>query len=168
QDSIVAIPMRETPMIKRNRDIRNASRRSSFNLRGKRASSIGNGFAALPHPSIDPKSFFRHIAAEEPPPVRMKQLMAWCARKTIDSQRSNSQSALKIAKLIEEETLAMLIAGKFSVSWYSRPLDMEPIRVVPKKPHQQNVENTRKLRECEAQIAKLRKEDEEWTTVISS
>lgn len=123
---------------------------------------------ALPHPSVDPKSFFRHIAADNPPPVRMKQLMAWCARKSIDSQRSNSQNALKIAKLIEEEALAMLIAGNVNVSWYSRPADTEPIRVVPKKPHQQNVENQTKLKECEAQIAKLRKEDEEWTRIISS
>ncbi|KAF9116597.1 hypothetical protein BGX27_001006 [Mortierella sp. AM989] len=168
-ESIVAIPMRETPMIKRNKDMRNdASRRSSFTMRGKRASSIGNGFHALPHASVDPKSFFRHIAAEDPPPIRMKQLMTWCARKSIDSQRADSQSALKIAKQIEEEALAMLISGKFSVSWYSRPLDTEPIRTVPKKPHQQNVDNLRKLKECEAQIAKLQKEDEEWTRIISS
>ncbi|KAF9359255.1 hypothetical protein BGX26_012785 [Mortierella sp. AD094] len=169
QESIVAIPMRETPMIKRNKDMRNdASRRSSFTMRGKRASSIGNGFHATPHASVDPKCFFRHIAAEDPPPVRMKQLMAWCARKCIDSQQANSQSALKIAKQIEEEALSMLVTGKFSVSWYSRPLDTEPIRTVPKKPHQQNVDNLRKLKECEAQIAKLQKEDEEWTRIISS
>ncbi|KAG0002836.1 hypothetical protein BGZ80_009787 [Entomortierella chlamydospora] len=169
QESIVAIPMRETPMIKRNKDMRNdASRRSSFTMRGKRASSIGNGFHATPHASVDPRCFFRHIAAEDPPPVRMKQLMAWCARKCIDSQQASSQSTLKIAKQIEEEALSMLIAGKFSVSWYSRPLDTEPIRAVPKKPHQQNVDNLRKLKECEAQIAKLQKEDEEWTRIISS
>ncbi|KAF9942064.1 hypothetical protein BGZ65_010975 [Modicella reniformis] len=169
QESIVTIPMRETPTINRNKDLRNTnSRRSSLNMRGKRASSIGNGFAAVPHPSVDPKSFFRHIVADGPPPVRMKQLMAWCARKCIDSQRSNSQNALKIAKLIEEEALALLIAGKFSVSWYNRPQDREPIRVVPKKPHQQNVENMIKLKECEVQVAKLRKEDAEWTKLISS
>ncbi|KAF9185266.1 hypothetical protein BGZ51_002741 [Haplosporangium sp. Z 767] len=167
-ESIVAIPLRETPMIQKNKDMRGANRRSSLVMRGKRASSIGNGFHTQPHPSVDPRTFFRHISADEPPPIRMKQLMAWCARKTIDSQSSKSQSALKIAKQIEEEALAMLIAGRFSVSWYSRPLDKEPIRVVPKKPHQQNVDNLRKLKECEAQIAKLRKEDEEWTRVIST
>ena len=59
-------------------------------------------------------------------------------------------------------------SGQLSVSWYSRPLDKDPIRTAPKKPHQQNTENLRKLRECEAQIAKLRKEDEDWTKVISS
>ncbi|KAG0351006.1 hypothetical protein BGZ54_003478 [Gamsiella multidivaricata] len=155
-------------MINRNKDLRSASRRSSFNLRGKRASSIGNGFVAVPHPSVDPKYFFRHIAAEEPPPVRMRQLMAWCARKSIDSQKSSSQTALQVAKQIEEEALAMLTAGKFSVSWYTRPTDTEPIRAVPKKPHKRNMENLSKSRQYQAQIDKLRKEDEGWTRIISS
>ncbi|KAF9899694.1 hypothetical protein BX616_002889 [Lobosporangium transversale] len=168
-ESIVAIPMRETPMIKRNKDMRNdASRRSSFTLRGKRASSIGNGFSALPHPSIDPKNFFRHIAPDDPQPIRMKQLMTWCARKTIDLQKTHHQSALKVAKGVEEDVLEMLIAGQISVSWYNRPADAAPIQTVPKKPHQQNVDNLRKLQECEAQIAKLQQEDEEWTQLISS
>jgi hypothetical protein len=94
--------------------------------------------------------------------------MAWCGRITIDGQRSKSQTALKIAKEVEEEVLSLLISGQLSVSWYSRPLDKDPIRTAPKKPHRQNTENLRKLRECEAQIAKLRKEDEDWTKVISS
>ncbi|KAF9936827.1 hypothetical protein BGZ67_001947 [Mortierella alpina] len=165
-EAIIEIPMRETPMIQKNKDLRSGSRRSSFTMRGKRASSIGNG--SMPHPSVEPKSFFRHISAEDPPPIRMRQLMAWCARKCIDTQKGRSQTALKVARQIEEDALAMLVANEFNISWYSRPLDTEPIRTAPKKPHQQNVENQRKLKECEAQIAKLRKEDEEWTNVISS
>ncbi|KAG0274276.1 hypothetical protein BGZ95_009939 [Linnemannia exigua] len=164
----VVIPMRETPTINKNKDLRSANRRSSLTMRGKRASSIGNGFTALPHPSVDPRTFFRHISADDPAPIRMKQLMAWCSRIAIDSQRGKSQTALQIAKEVEEEVLSMLIAGQLSVSWYSRPLDKDPIRTAPKKPHKQNTENMRKLRDCEAQIAKLRKEDEEWTKVISS
>ncbi|KAF9135483.1 hypothetical protein BGW39_002629 [Mortierella sp. 14UC] len=164
----VVIPMRETPTINKNKDLRSANRRSSLTMRGKRASSIGNGFTALPHPSVDPRTFFRHISADDPAPIRMKQLMAWCSRIAIDGQRGKSQTALKIAKEVEEEVLSMLISGQLSVSWYSRPLDKDPIRTAPKKPHKQNTENMRKLRDCEAQIAKLRKEDEEWTKVISS
>ncbi|KAF9908144.1 hypothetical protein EC991_010164 [Linnemannia zychae] len=164
----VVIPMRETPTINKNKDLRSANRRSSLTMRGKRASSIGNGFTALPHPSVDPRTFFRHISADDPAPIRMKQLMAWCSRLAIDNQRGKSQTALKIAKEVEEEVLSMLISGQLSVSWYSRPLDKDPIRTAPKKPHKQNTENMRKLRDCEAQIAKLRKEDEEWTKVISS
>ncbi|KAG0032643.1 hypothetical protein BGZ81_010367 [Podila clonocystis] len=177
-DLITAIPMRETPMINKNKDLRSGSRRSSFAMRGKRASSIGNGFSALPHPSVDSKSFYRHISAEEPPPVRMKQLMAWCSRKTIDNNgetkteagRNRSATALKIAKLVEEEALAMLVSGKFSVSWYSRPPDMKASKAVtkPKKPHAQNVSNLKRLQEYETQIAKLQQEDDQWTKVITS
>ncbi|KAG0348695.1 hypothetical protein BG005_011355 [Podila minutissima] len=177
-DLITAIPMRETPMINKNKDLRSGSRRSSFAMRGKRASSIGNGFSALPHPSVDSKSFYRHISADEPPPVRMKQLMAWCARKTIDSNgetktdtgHTRSATALKIAKLVEEEALARLVGGKFSVSWYSRPADMKGSKTPskPKKPHAQNVSNLKRLQEYEAQIAKLKQEDDQWTEVITS
>jgi hypothetical protein len=97
----------------------------------------------------------------------MKQLMTWCARKCIDGQRSKSQTALKVAKKVEEETLSMLANGQFTVSWFSRQ-EREPIRKVPKKPHQQNVKNLQLLKEYDEQIATLRKEDEEWTKVISS
>ena len=208
-------------MIKKNKDLRSGSRRSSFAMRGKRASSIGNGFSgkddtpylffiifvraklrvlskeqrntssrtltgfdfifmgnlALPHPSVDSKSFYRHISADEPPPIRMKQLMAWCARKTIDRNgekrnemgQARSATALKIAKLVEEEALAMLVGGKFSVSWYSRPADMGSSKDdKPKKPHAQNVSNLKRLQEYEAQIAKLKQEDDQWTKVITS
>ncbi|KFH62618.1 hypothetical protein MVEG_12010 [Podila verticillata NRRL 6337] len=176
-DVITAIPMRETPMIKKNKDLRSGSRRSSFAMRGKRASTIGNGFSALPHPSVDPKSFYRHISADEPPPVRMKQLMAWCARKTIDNNgekrnetgQARSATALKIARLVEEEALAMLMSGKFSVSWYSRPADIGSSKKdKPKKPHAQNVSNLKRLQEYEAQMAKLKQEDDQWTKVITS
>jgi hypothetical protein len=43
-DTDVVIPMRETPTINKNKDLRSANRRSSLTMRGKRASSIGNGF----------------------------------------------------------------------------------------------------------------------------
>ncbi|GJJ68944.1 kinetochore protein Mis13/DSN1 [Entomortierella parvispora] len=166
-DAIVEIPMRETPMINKNKDLREGNRRSSFTMRGRRASSIGNGFNALPHPSVDSSTFFRHISAEQPSVIRMKQLMSWCARRCIDGQRNKSQTALKVAKQVEEETLSMLIRGDFSMSWLNRQ-EREPIRKVPKKPHLQNVKNLQKLKEYEEQIAKLQKEDEEWTNVISS
>ncbi|KAG0094237.1 hypothetical protein BGZ93_007460 [Podila epicladia] len=159
-DLITAIPMRETPMINKNKDLRSGSRRSSFAMRGKRASSIGNGFS------------------DEPPPVRMKQLMAWCARKMIDNNgetktatgHTRSATALKIAKLVEEEALARLVAGKFSVSWYSRPADLKGSKTSskPKKPHAQNVSNLKRLQEYETQIAKLKQEDDQWTEVITS
>lgn len=128
-DTIVAIPISETPMIRKNQEFRNGKRRSSFALRGKRASSIGNGFVgknskdplwyicifckifswilirvsrtpiilwtaslALPHASIIPQDFYRHISPELPGPVRMKQLLAWCGRRAIDAQPSSASN----------------------------------------------------------------------------
>ncbi|KAG0325239.1 hypothetical protein BG004_003269, partial [Podila humilis] len=177
-DMITAIPMRETPTINKNKVMRSGSRRSSFAMRGKRASSIGNGASALPHPSVESKNFYRHISADDPPPIRMKVLMSWCARRAIDSKgqtinketgEARSAAGLKIASLIQEEVLSDLLAGKFSLSWYSRPLDDENTLVKkPKKPHVQNVKNRKKLEEYEAQMVKLRKEDEAWSKVITS
>ncbi|KAF9160015.1 hypothetical protein DFQ26_005964 [Actinomortierella ambigua] len=183
-ESIVAIPMRETPMIKKNKDMRGDSRRSSFTLRGKRASSIGSGFEAQPHPSIDPRGFYRHISADLPDIARMKQLLAWCGRKSADAMTpatvkatSTSSSALKIAKAVQEEVLNMTINNKILLSWYNRPQDPKESsslslssssKPVPKKPHKQNVENRRKLREYDEQMVKLKHEDEQWTQLISA
>ncbi|KAG0224773.1 hypothetical protein BGW42_004868 [Actinomortierella wolfii] len=175
-ESIVAIPMRETPMIKKNKDMRGDSRRSSFTLRGKRASSIGSGFEAQPHPAIDPKGFYRHISADLPDIARMKQLLAWCGRKSADSMTTTSvkgsvsASTFKIAKAVQEDVLQMLISNNINLSWYHRPQDPKETSSskTAKKPHKQNVENRRKLREYEEQMAKLKQEDEQWTRLISS
>jgi kinetochore protein Mis13/DSN1 len=43
----IPIPLAETPMIRKNTDIRKQRRRSSLDKRGKRASSMGNGFVGL-------------------------------------------------------------------------------------------------------------------------
>ncbi len=43
----VPIPLSETPMIRKNTDIRKQRRRSSLDKRGKRASSMGNRFVGL-------------------------------------------------------------------------------------------------------------------------
>ncbi|KAJ2813083.1 hypothetical protein FBU31_007496, partial [Coemansia sp. 'formosensis'] len=59
-----------------------ARRRSTFSMRGKRASSIGGGFKATPHDSVSAGDFYRHISPELPEPIRLRQLLAWCARRT--------------------------------------------------------------------------------------
>jgi kinetochore protein Mis13/DSN1 len=47
KDTFVALPISDTPIIRRNQDLRQQAggrRRSSLSLRGNRTSSIGNGF----------------------------------------------------------------------------------------------------------------------------
>jgi hypothetical protein len=48
---------------------------------------------ALPHQSIDTKDFYRHIDADQSDPVRMRQLLLWCAQK---SQSKASKQAIQL------------------------------------------------------------------------
>jgi Mis12-Mtw1 protein family len=54
KDTVVALPVSDTPIIRRNQDLRqqaNGRRRSSLGLRGNRTSSIGNGFEGTDLPT---------------------------------------------------------------------------------------------------------------------
>jgi kinetochore protein Mis13/DSN1 len=46
----------------------------------------------LPHPDIAYDDFHKHIKADFPEPVRMKQLLAWCARRALDEQKAKYAS----------------------------------------------------------------------------
>lgn len=102
-EKIVPVSVKETPIIERNKMMRNQSmggpangrRRSSFSLRGKRVSSAHNGLCGLPHASIQPSDYYRHIDAEQSEPVRMRQLLVWCAER----------SALRMPKSIPHGSL---------------------------------------------------------------
>ncbi|CAG8813601.1 1954_t:CDS:2, partial [Racocetra persica] len=168
QESIIPIPLTETPIIKKNQVIRQSKRRSSIEKRGKRASSIGNGFVAKPHPDVNSNEFFRHIQAEMPEPIKLRQLLVWCGQRALDKQISADENALKIAKIIEQEVLNDLTDGKISTSWYYRQNGQEPLeKTLPKKPHPQNIVNQRKLEEHEATLRRLKAECEEWTKLVS-
>jgi hypothetical protein len=96
KDTVIPLPATETPMIMRNREMRKSTsgrRRSSLGLRGKRTSSLYNGLCPLPHQSIDTQDFYRHIDAEQSDPVRMRQLLLWCAQK---SQSKTSKQAIQL------------------------------------------------------------------------
>ena len=101
-------------------------RRSS--LRGKRASTIGNGFIAMPHPDIETSDFYKHIAASTPEPIRMKQLLVWCARRAVDKLSSSKMketsienaSPYAVAKAICDEIIQALVNNEINTSWYNR------------------------------------------------
>lgn len=177
-DSFVALPVSDTPIIRKNQQLRqnggDGRRRSSLSMRGKRASSIGNGFQSLPHPDIPASEFYKHISEDLPDPVRMKQLLAWCARRSIDdskmrpslhgSETDEQIQAANIARTIEEEVLKDLIDNKITTSWYHQP--DQPADVLEKRPHPQNVNNATKMKEMEERIAKLRSEEETWNRLL--
>ncbi|RUS20308.1 hypothetical protein BC937DRAFT_95505 [Endogone sp. FLAS-F59071] len=145
-DTIVAIPLSETPMIRKNQEIRNGKRRSSFAMR------------ALPHASIMPQDFYRHISPELPGPVRMKQLLAWCGRRAIEAQPSSTSN-----RKAEE------LGSQINTSWYHRTADhdeTEELSSKEKKPHPQNVEKKHKLASLEETLKRLDAEDKAWVSLI--
>ena len=91
QASKITLPMSDTPIINRNKEMRKkgtGNRRSSLGSRGRRASSlIDSGQTALPHREVKPSEFYKHIEAEGlPEPRRMKQLLTWCGERALSEK----------------------------------------------------------------------------------
>lgn len=121
----IALPMADTPVIQRNREMRGkksgkGSRRSSLSMRGRRASSLidsgaSNGesvrvvllkerltdcVSALPHKKVDTAEFYKHIAADGlVEPRRMRQLLIWCGTRAMGDKPSGSRSGDESARL---------------------------------------------------------------------
>ncbi|KAK7202752.1 mis12-mtw1 family protein [Myxozyma melibiosi] len=174
--TIVSLPLTDTPMIRRNKELRQqqGSRRSSLGMRGKRASSLSNGLVAVPHADIKTDEFFKHLDADLPDPHRMRQLLSWCGHRVLAEEkeadkkssranraRGGGAPATAITRVIEEEILKDLTDGRISTSWWSRP-DEEDL---PKKPNPQNVANLEKIDEFTKRLERLRAEKKAWTEV---
>lgn len=174
-DCIVPLPIQDTPVARRNQKMRenggDGRRRSSLSMRGQRASSIGQkGIQSLPHPDVPSSDFYKHISAELPEPVRMKQLLAWCARRSIDESRTRQSAydtgsaeqtqAANIARTIEEEVLKDLVENRITTSWYNQPVK-ENIKQAT-RPHPQNIKNAATIKDIEERIKKLCAEEDAW------
>lgn len=106
-------------------------RRASYNNRGKRVLSIGNGFVGAPHEDVSTTDYYKLLDTSLPEPHRMKQLLIWCFKKKLDleeklsraksnNETTEDQTVINIAKVIKEEVLRDLVDGQISISWYNR------------------------------------------------
>ncbi|KAL2834860.1 Mis12-Mtw1 protein family-domain-containing protein [Aspergillus cavernicola] len=167
--STIALPLADTPVIQRNREMRGkksakGSRRSSLSMRGRRASSLIDSGAsnALPHKKVDTAEFYKHIASDGlPEPRRMRQLLIWCATRAMGDKpsgsRSEDESARLAARVIQEELLKEFSNNSELSNWFGRE-ETAPPTVVVKKVNPKNVQNQDKIKELEEQINKLQKE----------
>ncbi|CBQ69155.1 conserved hypothetical protein [Sporisorium reilianum SRZ2] len=91
----------ETPIIRRNqafraglenkprrptgREAEQQSRRTSLTLKGqRRVSSLRDGTVAYPHEDVPDHELFRHCSDQLPPVVRMKHLVGWILKRSLD------------------------------------------------------------------------------------
>lgn len=115
----IALPMSDTPIINRNKEMRKkggGTRRSSLGSRGRRASSlIESGQTALPHRDVNATEFYKHIASEGlPEPRRMKQLLTWCGERSLIEKPPHgtpNSGALLGGK--------RLLRGRRQLKWYA-------------------------------------------------
>ncbi|KAG0638844.1 Mis12-Mtw1 protein family-domain-containing protein [Tuber brumale] len=169
----VVLPISDTPIIRRNQQLRQkgqGNRRSSVGMRGRRASSLmDNGVVAEPHAEVETEEFYKHIADELLEPQRMKQLLSWCGKRALSHQTSPTAAredgnARAVARIIEEEVLKDLLSNAELSSWFNRDDSQAP--PVVKKPNPRNLDNLAKVEECEANLKKLREERETWGSLL--
>ncbi|CAJ0845852.1 551_t:CDS:2, partial [Entrophospora sp. SA101] len=144
----------------RPRDSLEKNRRTSEKRGKRRASSVRDGFLVEPHPDIKTEDFYRHIQPELPNPVRLKQLLMWCAQRTLGTQKHENEKVLNIVKKVQKDVIRDLSENIISTSCECVGND----DVVPKKLHPENEKNKTKL---EALKKNIRKEEAEWDRLVS-
>ncbi|KAL4938839.1 Mis12-Mtw1 protein family-domain-containing protein [Aspergillus oleicola] len=110
RSSTIALPMSDTPIINRNKEMRkkgNGKRRSSLGTRGRRASSlIESGQSAIPHRDMDPAHFYKHIESKGlMEPRRMKQLLTWCGERALSAKSHGNPDSSGFLGIMSPETL---------------------------------------------------------------
>ncbi|KAG6222891.1 hypothetical protein E4U26_004992 [Claviceps purpurea] len=172
ESSKIALPMNDTPIINRNKEMRKkggkSNRRSSLGSRGRRASSlIDNGQTAIPHREVEAREFYKHIAEDLPEPRRMKQLLMWCGERAMPERRrgkGNSEAVLS-ARAIQDQILKDFAARSECSNWFDRDDDAPPSSTAVPLPNPRNVELADKLVALEAKIQRLHLEKQAWQAI---
>ncbi|KAM0552518.1 hypothetical protein ACHAPJ_007846 [Fusarium lateritium] len=172
QSATIALPMSDTPIINRNKEMRKkgtGNRRSSLGNRGRRASSlIESGQTAIPHREVNPADFYKHIEAEGlTEPRRMKQLLTWCGERALAGKPPHgtpNSNAILGARAIQDQLLKDFAARSEFSDWFSRE-DDAPKAPVVLKPNPRNLELDEKLAQLEINIKRLQEEKKAWQAI---
>lgn len=167
----IALPMSDTPIINRNKEMRKkgtGNRRSSLGSRGRRASSlIESGQAAIPHREVNPAEFYKHIEAEGlTEPRRMKQLLTWCGERALSEKPphgSKNASIIHGARAIQDQLLKDFGSRSEFSDWFSR--DDAPKAPVILKPNPRNIELDEKIAQLEENVKRLHEEKKAWQAI---
>ncbi|ORY35684.1 Mis12-Mtw1 protein family-domain-containing protein [Naematelia encephala] len=188
EEEVVPVPDRETPMIRKNKELREAqSRRSSLGMRGQRASSsLGRGDISIPHTSVDSKMLYKHVTPTLPEPIRARHLLVWCAKRATDSallaegssaDRIKGKSKTKtegprteegdrLVKDIMEDLMGNLGKGNIDTNVFGPPGTVVQ-KGMPLHPHPRNVSNRKVAADITAVVKRCKEEENQWTGLIN-
>nr|XP_036589356.1 kinetochore protein mis13 [Colletotrichum truncatum]KAF6801361.1 kinetochore protein mis13 [Colletotrichum truncatum] len=170
----IALPVSDTPVINRNKEMRKkggGNRRSSTGMRGRRASSlIESGHNAIPHREVETSEFYKHIESEGlMEPRRMKQLLTWCGERALSEKpphgKTDSNTVLG-ARYIQEQLLKDFSTKSEFSDWFSR--EEGPKVPVVYKPNPRNIEHQQKIEQLEEKVKRLKEEKKKWLALKKS
>lgn len=144
-------------------------RRASYQNRGKRILSIGNGLVGLPHEDVAERDYYKLLDTSLPEPHRMKQLLIWCLNKKLQQEEDepvkDDPTIRNIAKVIKEEVLKDLRDGTVNTSWYSKPDTFDEGEIASKEivlPNPLNITTKNNIKHFSKQLTKLKREKDQW------
>ncbi|KAF3809209.1 Kinetochore protein mis13 [Colletotrichum gloeosporioides] len=170
----IALPISDTPVINRNKEMRKkggGNRRSSTGMRGRRASSlIESGHNAIPHREVETAEFYKHIESEGlMEPRRMRQLLTWCGERALSEKPPHGKTgsnAVLGARYIQEQLLKDFANKSEFSDWFSR--EEGPKVPVVYKPNPRNIEHQEKIEQLEAKVKRLKEEKKKWLALKKS
>ncbi|BEJ04958.1 hypothetical protein CcaverHIS641_0207750 [Cutaneotrichosporon cavernicola] len=179
-DHVVPLPPTDTPVIMRNRHLRDTvSRRSSMGFRGGRSSSsFDKGEPSYPHSTISHTQFYRHLPPERPEPQKTAWLISWCGKRALEEridathrkgrERAAKPDMFEIDKLlgdIMDGFSFQLAQGRVDTNVFAPP--GESGSSMPIKPHPRNVQNRKAQERENTMIKKMKDEELAWSHVTS-
>ena len=136
---VVPVQVSETPMIHRNKQLRQHQRRSSLARRSNRLSSLLAHSLVHIAENVPAAEFYKHVSPDIPPPVRMKAMLLWSLKRTAIGQGEGTLPTLHsgtvkmedmvklIVQRVQQRVLTDILEHKLTTSWYDRPKSAEEI-----------------------------------------
>ncbi|KAJ3113696.1 hypothetical protein HDU96_003061 [Phlyctochytrium bullatum] len=119
----------------------------------------------MPHETISSSELHRHIDVDQSEPIRMRQLLIWCAKRASASVAipNNPEVNQKFEK-IKEGIVQGLVDKKINTSWYQR--GSKEVNSQSKKPNPRNLETAAKKAEQEKQLERLLAEERKLKSLL--
>lgn len=156
-----------------HREPSQSARRMSYNSRGRRVSSIGNGFEGEPHHDVPVSEYYKHLDKSISASDRMRQLLIWNLKAELDKEENHLRSRQdqmstekhtvnNIAKTINDELIQLLKDYAISTDWNEGSLHKTDSVLLPNPKNKTNLENIKKY---SSELNALKREKQEWELV---